>query len=354
MQVTNKILFIIIVLAAMLRFSLVLAHPHQTASSAAVSDDKVITVNVATVGTQSVPSTVQALGSLSAIQKVIISSEDDGRIDKINFASGADVNKDMPIIQLNNVQVQAAYQQAVTDYQLAQKKYERSSQIGKDIISQQALDTLKAAVATKHAAVQSAQAALSKKQVLAPFSGVLGAFQVQVGAYVKAGDPLVSLVNSDQLQADYGIAENLLPQLKKGQLVTLKVNTYPDSVFYGTVSFIAPTIDQNTRTVAIQAVVPNKNNKLKPGMFIHVSQQVSVQKNAIVVPEQATLADVKGYYVFKVENNKAAQTYVKLGARVGGNVQVLSGLKLGDIIVVAGQQKLNDGSAVTISSSPTG
>lgn len=353
MRIKNKILFLFIVLAVFIKAEVLLAHPN--GQSADVSNTvKPIVVNVATVATASIPNTIQALGNLSAIQKVTISSEDDGRIDKVNFSSGDTVSKDMPIIALNNTEAQASYQQAVTDYKLAQQKYNRSKLLLNQAISQQDLDSLKADMASKQAAVQSAQALLSKKQVLAPFTGVLGDFKVQVGAYVSAGDALVSLVNLDQLRADYSIAENLSPQLKKGQLVQLTVNTYPSKVFYGTVSFIAPTIDQSTRTVAVQAVVANKNGLLKPGMFIHVSQQVSVQKNAIVVPEQATLADVKGYYVYRVINNKAAQTYVTLGERVKGNVQIVSGLKQGDIIVVAGQQKLNDGNAVVISSSPTG
>ncbi|MCH9644673.1 MAG: efflux RND transporter periplasmic adaptor subunit [Gammaproteobacteria bacterium] len=315
---------------------------------------KAIIVNVTKVGTETIPDTVPALGSLSAIRKVTISSEDDGRVSKINFSDGAEVSKDMPIIQLNNVEAQAAYQQAVTDYQLAQQKYNRSKQLLDQAISQQDLDALKADVATKQAAVQSAQAALSKKQVLAPFSGVLGAFQVQVGDFVHAGDPIVTLVNLNELHANYNIAENLLPKLKNNQLVKIKVSTYPDKTFYGTVNFISPTINQATRTVAIQATVPNKDNLLKPGMFVHAEQQIEVLKNAIVVPEQAILADVKGYYVYKVVGNKAAQVYIKVGTRLNGRAQVLSGLSVGDEIVTAGQQKLNDGSIISVSSSPTG
>ena len=311
-------------------------------------------VNVAKVTTTDIPKNVSALGSLTAIQKVVISSEDNGRVSKINFSDGAEVNQGMPIIQLDDVEAEANYKSAVTNYKLAQQKYERSKQLLNEAISKQELDALKADVDNKQSLVQTAQAALSKKQISAPFTGILGAFKVQEGDYVKAGDPLVNLVNLSELRADYNLAENLLPQLKKGQLVKVTVNTYPDKAFFGSVNFISPTIDQSTRSIAVQAVIPNKEHVLSPGMFVHLSQQVGTFKNALVVPSQAISADVKGYFVYRIIDNKAVQTYVNTGERQNDQVQVLSGLKLDDVIVVAGQQKLSDGSLVSISDSPTG
>ena len=79
-----------------------------------------------------------------------------------------------------------------------------------------------------------------------------------------------------------------------------------------------------------------------------MKQKISVTKGALVVPDQAVMADIKGYYVFKVVGNKVAQTYVKVGLRTGGNAQILSGLSLKDQIVVEGQQKLQDGSTITL------
>ncbi len=309
-----------------------------------------IVVSVSQVGTSTIPNKVPALGSLSAIQQVTISAEVDGRISAIYFTNGSEVAKGMPIIQLDNQKAKADYQSAVTDLQLDQSKYERSAKLVNEAVSQQDLDTLKAEVAQKQANVQNTLTDLNQKQVDAPFAGVVGAFQVQTGAYIKAGDPIVTLVNTDQLRADYNISESLLPELKMGQLVELTVSTYPNQIFYGTVNYISPMVDQSTRTVEVQALVPNPKHLLSPGMFVRIMQQISTIKDALVIPEQAMSADVKGYFVYKVVGNKVAQTYIQVGARLNGMAQISKGLQAKDVIVTAGQQKLQDGSTIYISS----
>ncbi|WP_423062556.1 efflux RND transporter periplasmic adaptor subunit [Candidiatus Paracoxiella cheracis] len=323
-----------------------LAH---AAKKADVVDDAII-VNVAKVATANIPKTVNALGSLSAVQVVTVSSESDGRVSQIHFKNGQEVGKGMPIVQLDNEQAQADYQSAMTALNLSRLKYQRSKLVP-TAISQQELADLKANVDSEEAAVKSKQASLNQKQIIAPFSGVLGAFQVQVGDYVKAGDPIVTLVNTKQLRADYQLPESELPELKQGQLVKVATSAYPDKSFYGTVSFISPTVSKDTRSIAIQAVIPNDKGLLSPGMFVHVSQQVSVSKNAPVVPAEAVMADVKGYYVYKVVGNKVAQTYIQVGARIDEQEQVLKGLTVGDVVVTAGQQKLQDGSVIKVSNS---
>lgn len=309
-----------------------------------------IAVNVTQVSTSNVPILIKALGTLSAVQVVTISSVADGRINNIYFKDGQQVGKGMPIVQLDNAQAKADYQSAVTALNLARTKYQRSKQLLNTAVSQQELDTLKADVASKDSDVHSKLATLQQKQVDAPISGVLGAFKSHVGDYVSAGDPLVTLVNIKELQINYNVSESILPQLKQGQLVTVGVGAYPHKKFYGTVSFISPTVDRTTRAVAVQAQLPNPNSLLLPGMFVHVAQQVGMTKNALVVPDQSVSADVKGYFVYKVIGNKVAKVYITTGTRQAGQVQILSGLQKGDTVVTAGIQKLEDGSTVSISS----
>jgi membrane fusion protein (multidrug efflux system) len=217
-----------------------------------------------------------------------------------------------------------------------------------EAISQQEYEQLKADMESKESDVKMAQAALNQKQIKAPFSGILGAFTVQEGDYIKAGQALVTLVNTQELEADYTIPQKYVPQLKEGQLIQLTVSAYTDKTFYGTVNFISPTVDSTTRAVVLHATVDNKNGLLSPGMFIQVTQQIGISHDVMVVPEAAVLADVKGYYVFKVVKNQALQTYIDMGDRVEGVVEVLKGLKVGDVVVTAGQQKLQDGSAIKI------
>lgn len=309
-----------------------------------------IVVNVTKVTSGSIPSTIKALGSLSAIKQVTVSAETAGRIAAINFKNGQPVAKGMPIVQLDSQQAQADYNSAVTEYGLARQKYQRSLPLEDEAISKQEISVLKADMATKKSAVQRTVANLNEKQVVAPFSGVLGAFAKQAGDYVNAGDPLVTLVNTDQLRADYNLPETNVPELKTGQLAKVTTSAYPNKVFYGTVTYISPTISQDSRMVALQALVNNSKNELSPGMFVHISQQIGTIQNAILVPSAAISADIKGYYVFKVEGNKAVKTYVTTGMHVGINTQITKGLAVGDTIVVAGQQKLEDGSTIELES----
>lgn len=313
-----------------------------------------VAVNVAKVTYGDIPQAITALGSLSALKHVIISSEVPGRVSAINFKDGQQVGRGMPIVQLDNQQAAALYQTAVTQFHLARQKYERSKQLVNIAISKQDLAVLKAMVATSQAGVQKALADLNEKQVIAPFSGVLGAFSVQVGDYVTAGEQLVTLTNSKQLRADYNLPEKELPSIQAGQLVSVTTSAYPEKVFYGTVTFISPTISQASRMVAIQTLVDNPKGLLSPGMFVHLSQQIGTIKNAIIIPDGAISADIKGYFVYKVIGNKVVQDYITIGMRIGGKAQILKGLAVGDTIVVAGQQKLQDGSVIQVVPPPNG
>jgi membrane fusion protein (multidrug efflux system) len=313
-----------------------------------------VVVQVAKVKQAAIPIEIEALGSLSAVDVVTISTESDGRVQKVYFKNGQQVGKDMPILKLDSSQAQANYDSAVTTLNLNRSKYQRALKLPVGTISKQDLENLKAAVENSDAEVKKDLATLNNKTVTAPFAGVLGAFQVQPGDYVKAGTPVVSLVSRALLRVNFNIPQNLLPKLKMGQLVTITVDAYPKQSFYGTVSYISPTVNKETRQVAVEAMVQNKSNLLSPGMFCHVAQQVGMNHSALMVPEQAVNADIKGFYVYQVEGQQAVRTGVTTGLRRHGQVQIASGLKLNDVVVISGQQKLQDGSPVVISDNDSG
>ena len=318
------------------------------ASKTSATVPPTITVQATKVVTANIPKVASSLGSLVATQKVTISSEVDGRIAKILFKNGQEVAKGMPIAQLDDTQAAADYQKAVTQMQLSRKSYQRGQQAG-DAISKQKLQELKATMLSDQADLQSKQATLNEEEITAPFSGVLGAFKVNQGDFITKGSPIVTLVNIDDLQVNYPLGEDLFPELKKNQLCTITSNAYPGKVFYATVNYISPTINEDTRTVAVQALISSTEDQLRPGMFVQVEQQLALQKSALVVPSQSVLADVKGYYVYKIIANKASKITVTIGTRTKGQVQILTGLKAGESVVTAGQEKLSDGSVITVS-----
>jgi membrane fusion protein, multidrug efflux system len=324
-----------------------------TEAAALATQNQAILVHAASVTVASMPEILSALGSLVATQKVMLNSEVAGQVQSVLFKDGQSVEKGMPVVQLDSAQAQADYDTAVTKLQQDRKHYQRAKIIGSAAFSEEDLEGMLATIKNDQASLEAKQAALNQKTVTAPFAGILGAFKVHEGDYVSAGQPVVDLVNNAQVKVLYTLPENVLPKLKKNQQITVTATAYPKKVFYGTVIFISPTIDEDTRTVSLQALIPNPDNILSPGMFVHCSQQVSVDPNALVLPLAALQAGIKGYSVYKVEKNTALLTEVTLGTRQHGLVQIKSGLQKGDLVVTDGAMKLQNGSPVRVMASNT-
>ena len=125
-------------------------------------------------------------------------------------------------------------------------------------------------------------------------------------------------------------------------------NFLPGLTLQAKVSFIAPSVDSNSQTIQVQAILDNHENTLKPGQFVNVAQTLGMQSNAILVPEDSVIADLNGNHVYMVKNNKAVSVPVTLGERIYGKVQITKGLKAGDQIITKGQLLLKNGSQVKV------
>jgi len=294
------------------------------------------------------PEQIYAVGSLAAIQRVTISSEIDGRIKQIFFKNGDFVAKEVPIIQLDNATAAANLSSAEAALKLSQTTYARYLALSKEgAVSQETLDQMRSDMTTKTALVQTNAVAFKQKQLVAPFSGVLGTFKVTVGGYIKAGDPLVNLVDKEQLKVSYTLSQMDLPLIALGQNVTLSSEAFPGKFFQAKVSYISPTVNQISGSVTVQATVNNAKGVLSPGMFVYVTQTVKETK-ALVIPEQAIIAGINGDTVYRVIQGRAVATKVSIGARYNGYAEVKKGLKLNDTVVIAGQQKLKDETRIRI------
>lgn len=294
---------------------------------------------------------VQTFGNLVAVQNVTISTEVAGKVSNIFFKDGQRVKKDALLLQLDNTQAKADLISAQADLALSKRNYERYVQLNKyGGTTKQQLDKAQADVNAKEAAVQQDLNTLQKYTMTAPFSGKLGKFMINPGDYVAVGDKLVTLVNNSVLKIVYALPEDTLPKLKMGQQVIVMVDAVPNQTFTGNVSYIAPSINTNTGTIAVQATIQNKTGLLKQGLFATVRQLFNAGKssNALVVPEECVLASLKGNYVYLIKNNKAIIQYVTMGPHIEGFVEITAGLKLGDNIIAEGQQKLSNNASIRI------
>ncbi|MCB5944919.1 efflux RND transporter periplasmic adaptor subunit [Acidocella sp. KAb 2-4] len=301
---------------------------------------------------------LQSVGSLTAFNGAALSAEIGGIVDTIDFDSGADVKKGQLLLTLRPNNDPAVLAQLQANAQLAALTYARDQkQFAANAVSRAQLDSDRANLDAARAQVAAQQALMAEKQIRAPFSGRLGIRQVDVGQYLSPGTAIVTLEQLNPLYVDFYLPQQALAQVQVGQRVDVSVDAYPGQDFTGTISAIGASIDQATRSVAVRATITNDKLQLRPGMFASLNISVGTPAEYITLPQTAIAYNSYGDTVFLVRHGKDAngkptlvadQVFVQLGATRGDQVQVLSGLQPGDVVVTAGQMKLRKGVLVAI------
>jgi membrane fusion protein (multidrug efflux system) len=289
----------------------------------------------------------ETLGSLSSRDNIEISSELSGQIASIHFRPGANVKKGTLLIQLNNTVLKSELASATANLSLSETSYKRTKELAdRKLASEQALDQALADLKEKQNTVKARQAQLEKLSLHAPFSGTLGSKQVSIGQYVKVGQPLVSLVANQQLRVEYSLPERLISRIHEGQDICVQVDAFPKQIFYGQVNYIAPSVDRETRTIAVEALIDNENNKLAAGLFVQVKHKLGKLQKHLLVPEESLIPTINGQKIFVLNNDKAVAKCIKTGTHRAGMTEITKGLTTDDIIIVRGQHKLKEGSTV--------
>ena len=303
-----------------------------------------IPVNMMKVSETPVSSTVNAVGALIAEDSVMLRPEIDGRIDKLLFKEGQPVKKGTVLVVLDSAEQRARLAAARADLKLAESRYRRSEElVAQNFISRQALDEARANLDILRARSQQEQVGLDKTVIRAPFNAVVGLRQVSPGAYVKKGDDIVRLDALGTLKLEVPVPETYLPLVRIGQTVTLTVDALPGKSFSGTVHAIDPVVDPVSRNVRVRARIANPSGLLKPGMFARAAADLGGKTSTIMLPEQVIVPRADGSYVYLAVNGKAELRKVTLGKREPGRVEILSGVAVGDTVVLDGQIKLRPG-----------
>jgi membrane fusion protein (multidrug efflux system) len=293
---------------------------------------------------------LQTVGSLRADESVVVRPEVAGRIVRINFTEGGSVRAGQPLFVLDGSVQQATLNEAVANLENSRNAAGRTRQLlNEKLIAQADHDRAQAAFGVDQARVASARTAMSKMTLSAPFSGRIGLRSVSVGDFVSVGQDLVTLVRLDPIEVDFSVPESALSQLRDGQKIQVTVDAFPGETFSGQVQAIDPVIDANSRSAKLRAQIPNPDDRLRPGQFAQLQLDTGRgQAQALMVPEQALMQTGDTRFVYTVVDGKAKRVEVTTGARVPGEVQVLSGLKAGDVVITAGQGKpmMHEGAAV--------
>jgi membrane fusion protein (multidrug efflux system) len=310
-------------------------------------------------GTQDWQPQLEGVGSLRAVNGADLSSQVAGTVSALHFESGADVKAGTLLVELQSADDVGKLQSLKAMAALAQITLDRDEkQLKVQGVSQQQVDSDQQNLKNAQALVAQQLATLDYKNIRAPFDGRLGIRQVDLGQYLAAGTTMVTIQSLDPIFVDFDLPQQAIAQLKVGQKVKAKVDTFPGRTFPGEITAINPKIDANTRNVQIRAKLENPDRILLPGMYATVDIDVSAPEQHVTLPSTAIAYNSFGDTVYLVDDKGkdaqghpklvVRQVFVKTGATRGDQVAILNGVKNGDTVVVAGQIKLRNGVSVVV------
>lgn len=329
----------------------------------AVNNVKSINVATKQAETKSLRPFIEAVGTLNPYDEVTISTEVDGVIESVRMDEGTIITKGMLIATIKDTdyllevtRAKAAMKQAEANLANTGLEYQRKKSLYDDgLLSQNDFDSVSTRRSLAESDAENAGAALSiaehrltKTKIYSPIAGVVKVNNVSGGNFIRTGTAICTIVQVDPLKLNFTVSEKDAGILKKGQDLQLKVETFPDREFNGKLSIIYPGLDEKTRTLMAEAVIPNPGGILRPGFFTTVKLYTGGAKGTVLVPATALLYEGETIKVFTVENETAKERKVKIGNRYGEMMEITEGLKSGDIVVIAGQQSLSEGIRVHV------
>ena len=307
------------------------------------------------------PSTLNAIGTVAAVQGVTVSADLPGIVDRITFDSGKAVQRGDVLVQLDTRQEQAQLAGAQSQLELARLNHDRmKGLVQQDAVSRAEYDTAVAGQQQAEARLSEIRASIERKTIRAPFSGVLGIRQVNLGQYLTGGAPVVPLQSLDPIYVNFAVPQQDAGQMRIGRTVHITANEPGAAEFNGRITAIDSVIDRTTRNVQVQATLANPGARLRPGMFVQAQVILGAPQRVIALPASSINYAPYGDSVFVVGDmkNERGQPYrgvrqqvVTLGQARGDQVAVLSGIEPGEEVVTSGVFKLRNGAPIQVNNS---
>ena len=316
--------------------------------------DRPVAVTATVVRPRSIHDSVQALGTAQAAESVTITAKVSDVVTRLAFDSGQRVRAGQLLADMNSRAQQADVSAAEAALRDAEQQLRRGQELANaQLVARGQLDTLRANRDAAAAAVQAKRASVADRAITAPFAGVLGLRQVSLGALVSPGTVITTLDDDRTIKLDFTLPEAALSAVAVGQTIDASSDAWPGAEFSGRIANIDSRVDPDTRAIRVRAELPNPDGKLRPGMLLRVRVQLP-SRDALVLPELAVQQEAEQSSVFRIVGDTAHLVPVTLGTRQDGGVEVVSGLKAGDRVVVEGTVKLHDGSRVKIAGDAAG
>lgn len=325
--------------------------------------EQVISINTAKVEGRSIKRVVETAGTLMPWDEVPVSSEISGTVEAILADMGDRVNKGDILLKLDQ-------REAKLNYEIAQKTLDRNKALLQDarnnlkrskelfekgIISASERDNIQTQhdIADAQMAQSDSALALAKKRledtvITAPITGEIKKRSASKGETIKDKTPLFIIVNADQLKFYGTIPEKFSPQIRVGQAINIQVDAYGDKAFSGRIERVSPAIDLDTRTLAIEANIPNPKSLLKAGFFAKGIVATVTESNVPFVPEAAIYSSLGITKLFVIADGIAKEKNIKLGMKEGSMVEVANDIKAGDAVAVTNLNQLYEGAKVKV------
>jgi len=375
-QVIKRFIIAIVLLAVVVGGIVGLNIFRETAISQFFANMPVAPSPVSTVKVEPVTWTpdIQALGTVGASRGVDLTVETTGIVQSVNFVSNQKVAAGALLVQLDDTQQRADLTAQRAAAALDQQNLERALELQKrGVGSETSVEQAQAAASASQAQVAKLEAIVEQKRLIAPFDGTMGIPRIDLGQFIQPGTIVATLQNLDVLRADFSVPEQSLNLVHMDQPVRFGVDD-SDMPFSGKIVGIEPKVDPATRLVLIRAEISNPEGKLSPGQFVQVRVELPREEGVVAVPQTAVIASLYGDFVYVVRPADAApaqpapaapaadaakpaaqapslvarQVFVKLGRRTGGLIEITDGLKEGDEVVTAGQNRLSNGGPVVV------
>lgn len=309
-----------------------------------------IKVNGYIVKNTSLANQIKVIGTVLANEEIQLRSEVAGRIVKLNFAEGATVSKGQLLLKINDADLQAQLKKVISQNKLAIDNEKRLKLLlQKEGISQADYEIAINQLNVSEAEIEALNAQIAKTEIRAPFTGVIGLRNVSNGAYINPQTDIALLQDASQVKIQFSVPERYAMQIRTGNEIGFTVENSTEK-YTARVYAIEPKIDPNTRNLTLRAITSNHNSNLFVGSSVEIDIALSQNAEALLIPSEAIVPQMKGKAVFLVKNGKAVLQAIKTGTRLDKEVQVLDGLQIGDTIATSGMLQLRPESPVIVGS----
>ncbi len=339
--------------------------------------ERAVPVNVLVIKTDSIRALAEVSGNLEAVNDAVVISKVSEELKEIRKPVGSPVKAGEVIVKLDDAmllqakkQAQAALSSARARFQNVQQDFLRYQKLyqQKAISEQQwqkmksTMEEVKAGLAQAEAAAAQAAEQYQNSQIKAPFAGLVGSIYFDVGQLVPAGQPVVKIINPELMKAKLYLPDLYLHRIQIGQKVIAEFPSLKNKTFEGKIVKVDPAIDPMSRTFTAEALFNNNEHLLTSGLYGLFRIILETHRQAIVVPDNALLAQTtvtvnpetgkptahRRYFIFVIKEGQANFQQVERGLSSGDRVEITQGLHLGDSVVVVGQRLLKDGQKVTV------